>query len=150
MAALPYFDEIDPSTIDVLLITHFHLDHAASLPYFLEKTTFKGRVFMTYAQRLSTNINASMDKIEVIDFHQTVEVEGIRFWCYTAGHVLGAAMLWLILPVLGSSTPEIIPVKKTDTSVLLRPTVLPRYMHYRVHLWCPAPSTSKHPREAVH
>ncbi|KAI5356304.1 hypothetical protein L3X38_009199 [Prunus dulcis] len=37
MAALPYFDEIDPSTIDVLLITHFHLDHAASLPYFLEK-----------------------------------------------------------------------------------------------------------------
>ncbi|ONH89475.1 hypothetical protein PRUPE_I006200 [Prunus persica] len=38
------------------------------------------------------DINASMDKIEVIDFHQTVEVEGIRFWCYTAGHVLGAAM----------------------------------------------------------
>ncbi|KAL6176374.1 hypothetical protein ACLB2K_053008 [Fragaria x ananassa] len=37
MAALPYFDEIDPSTIDALLITHFHLDHAASLPYFLEK-----------------------------------------------------------------------------------------------------------------
>ncbi|KAF3678071.1 Cleavage and polyadenylation specificity factor subunit 3-I [Capsicum annuum] len=29
---------------------------------------------------------------KVIDFHQTVEVNGIRFWCYTAGHVLGAAM----------------------------------------------------------
>lgn len=28
----------------------------------------------------------------MIDFHQTVEVNGIRFWCYTAGHVLGAAM----------------------------------------------------------
>ncbi|PHT43065.1 Cleavage and polyadenylation specificity factor subunit 3-I [Capsicum baccatum] len=28
----------------------------------------------------------------VIDFHQTVKVNGIRFWCYTAGHVLGAAM----------------------------------------------------------
>ncbi|XP_061990146.1 cleavage and polyadenylation specificity factor subunit 3-I-like isoform X1 [Rosa rugosa] len=115
MAALPYFDEIDPSTIDVLLITHFHLDHAASVPYFLEKTTFKGRVFMTYATKAiyrllladymkvskvsvedmlfdEKDINASMDKIEVIDFHQTVEVEGIRFWCYTAGHVLGAAM----------------------------------------------------------
>ncbi|XP_050372179.1 cleavage and polyadenylation specificity factor subunit 3-I [Argentina anserina] len=115
MAALPYFDEIDPSTIDVLLITHFHLDHAASLPYFLEKTTFKGRVFMTYATKAiyhlllkdyvkvskfsvedmlfdEKDINASMDKIEVIDFHQTVEVGGIRFWCYTAGHVLGAAM----------------------------------------------------------
>ncbi|PRQ37126.1 putative KH-domain/beta-lactamase-domain protein, archaea [Rosa chinensis] len=115
MAALPYFDEIDPSTIDVLLITHFHLDHAASLPYFLQKTTFKGRVFMTYATKAiyrllladymkvskvsvedmlfdEKDITASTDKIEVIDFHQTVEVEGIRFWCYTAGHVLGAAM----------------------------------------------------------
>ncbi|ERM94808.1 cleavage and polyadenylation specificity factor subunit 3-I isoform X1 [Amborella trichopoda] len=115
MAALPYFDEIDPSTIDVLLVTHFHLDHAASLPYFLEKTTFKGRVFMTHATKAiyrlilsdyvkvskgsvedmlynEQDIIQSMDKIEVIDFHQTLEVNGIRFWCYTAGHVLGAAM----------------------------------------------------------
>ncbi|KHN11247.1 Cleavage and polyadenylation specificity factor subunit 3-I [Glycine soja] len=115
MSALPYFDEIDPSTLDVLLITHFHLDHAASLPYFLEKTTFRGRVFMTYATKAiyklllsdfvkvskvsvedmlfdEQDINRSMDKIEVIDFHQTVEVNGIRFWCYAAGHVLGAAM----------------------------------------------------------
>ena len=30
--------------------------------------------------------------LQVIDFHQTMEVNGIRFWCYTAGHVLGAAM----------------------------------------------------------
>ncbi|KAI4986813.1 hypothetical protein ZWY2020_019443 [Hordeum vulgare] len=115
MAALPYFDEIDPSVIDVLLVTHFHLDHAASLPYFLEKTTFKGRVFMTHATKAiyrlllsdyvkvskvsvedmlfdEQDIIRSMDKIEVIDFHQTLEVNGIRFWCYTAGHVLGAAM----------------------------------------------------------
>uniref|UniRef100_A0A2N9HNT7 Metallo-beta-lactamase domain-containing protein n=1 Tax=Fagus sylvatica TaxID=28930 RepID=A0A2N9HNT7_FAGSY len=115
MAALPYFDEIDPSTVDVLLITHFHVDHSASLPYFLEKTTFKGRVFMTYPTKAiykllltdyvkvskvsvedmlynEQDINRSMDRIEVIDFHQTVEVNGIRFWCYTAGHVLGAAM----------------------------------------------------------
>uniref|UniRef100_A0A803LER5 Uncharacterized protein n=1 Tax=Chenopodium quinoa TaxID=63459 RepID=A0A803LER5_CHEQI len=115
MAALPYFDEIDPSTIDVLLITHFHLDHAASLPYFLEKTTFKGKVYMTHATKAiyrlllsdyvkvskvsvedmlfdEQDILRSMDRIEVIDFHQTLEVNGIRFWCYTAGHVLGAAM----------------------------------------------------------
>ncbi|KAL9448410.1 hypothetical protein AB3S75_015818 [Citrus x aurantiifolia] len=115
MAALPYFDEIDPSAIDVLLITHFHLDHAASLPYFLEKTTFSGRVFMTHATKAiykllltdyvkvskvsvedmlfdEQDINRSMDRIEVLDFHQTVEVNGIKFWCFTAGHVLGAAM----------------------------------------------------------
>ncbi|KAL6127924.1 hypothetical protein ACLB2K_071285 [Fragaria x ananassa] len=89
MAALPYFDEIDPSTIDVLLITHFHLVHAASLPYFLQKTTFKGRVFMTHATKAiykllvtdyvrvskvsvedmlfdEEDIDASMDKIEVM------------------------------------------------------------------------------------
>lgn len=39
VAALPYFDEIDPAAVDVLLVTHFHLDHAAALPYFLEKVT---------------------------------------------------------------------------------------------------------------
>ncbi|CAA0841512.1 Cleavage and polyadenylation specificity factor subunit 3-I [Striga hermonthica] len=115
MAALPYFDEIDPSAIDLLLVTHFHLDHAASLPYFLEKTTFRGRVFMTHATKAiyklllsdyvkvskvsvedmlydEQDILRSMERIEVIDFHQTVDVDGVRFWCYTAGHVLGAAM----------------------------------------------------------
>ncbi|KAJ6763452.1 hypothetical protein OIU79_024073 [Salix purpurea] len=137
----------------MLFACSFHLDHAASLPYFLEKTTFRGRVFMTHATKAiykllladyvkvskvsvedmlfdEKDINHSMDKIEglrdsaywlfifitsyprrincsiderlvilipdtavkVIDFHQTVDVNGIKFWCYTAGHVLGAAM----------------------------------------------------------
>lgn len=26
----------------------FHLDHAGAVPYFLEKTNFKGKCFMTY------------------------------------------------------------------------------------------------------
>ena len=29
----------------------FHVDHAASLPYVLAKTNFKGRVFMTHATK---------------------------------------------------------------------------------------------------
>ena len=33
-----------------------------------------------------------MDKIELIDYHQTLEHKGVRFTCYNAGHVLGAAM----------------------------------------------------------
>lgn len=48
LAGLPYFDMVDPATIDMVLITHFHLDHVGALPYFLEKTTFKGKVFMTH------------------------------------------------------------------------------------------------------
>jgi Cft2 family RNA processing exonuclease len=33
-----------------------------------------------------------LEKIEVINYHQEMEVNGIKFWCYNAGHVLGAAM----------------------------------------------------------
>lgn len=40
MAALPFLDELDWSTVDAILITHFHLDHAASLTYIMEKVTF--------------------------------------------------------------------------------------------------------------
>lgn len=49
--ALPYLDELDWSTVDAILITHFHLDHAASLTYVMEKTNFKdgnGVVYMSH------------------------------------------------------------------------------------------------------
>lgn len=42
--SLPYLDgneDIDISTVDVALITHFHLDHCAAVPYLLSKTSFK-------------------------------------------------------------------------------------------------------------
>ncbi|CAI8036087.1 Cleavage and polyadenylation specificity factor subunit 3 [Geodia barretti] len=93
MDALPYTDMIDAEDIDLLLITHFHLDHCGALPWFLEKTTFKGRVFMTHATKaiyrwllsdyikvsnISTDhmlysekdLEKSMDKIETVNFHQ--------------------------------------------------------------------------------
>ncbi|XP_077977969.1 cleavage and polyadenylation specificity factor subunit 3-like [Glandiceps talaboti] len=118
MDALPYFDLIEPDEIDLLLVSHFHLDHCGALPWFLEKTTFKGRVFMTHATKaiyrwllsdyvkvsnISTeqmlytdkDLESSMDKIETIDFHVETEVNGVKFWCYNAGHVLGAAMFML-------------------------------------------------------
>lgn len=41
---------------------------------------------------ISCNSTNHFPVLQVIDFHQTLEVNGIRFWCYTAGHVLGAAM----------------------------------------------------------
>ncbi|XP_052067677.1 cleavage and polyadenylation specificity factor subunit 3-like [Mytilus californianus] len=118
VASLPYLDCVDVEDIDLLLISHFHLDHCGALPYFLEKTAFKGRCFMTHASKaiyrwllsdyvkvsnISTeyqlyadsDIEKSMDKIETLNFHQEVEVNGIKFWCYTAGHVLGAAMFMI-------------------------------------------------------
>ncbi|RUS30749.1 hypothetical protein BC938DRAFT_479003 [Jimgerdemannia flammicorona] len=115
LASLPFFDEIDPASIDVLLVSHFHLDHAAAVPYFMEKTSFKGRVFMTHPTQaifkwlLSdfvrvSNIGVddqlytedelmrSYQRIEAVDYHQEVDVGGIKFTSYNAGHVLGAAM----------------------------------------------------------
>lgn len=40
-ASLPYLDETNVAEIDVALITHFHLDHCAAVPYLLQKTSFK-------------------------------------------------------------------------------------------------------------
>jgi cleavage and polyadenylation specificity factor subunit 3 len=43
--ALPYLDSglVDLKTVDVALITHFHLDHCAAVPYLANKTPFKVR-----------------------------------------------------------------------------------------------------------
>ena len=99
--SLPFFDSLDdPSEIDLILITHFHIDHCAALPYFTEKTNFKGKIYMTHATKavmkmlLSDNIKlqtrsrplyseqelqSCVDKIEVVDYHQTVEYKGNCF-----------------------------------------------------------------------
>lgn len=119
-SSLPFYDEFDLSKIDVLLISHFHVDHAASLPYVMQKTNFQGRVFMTHPTKAiyrwllrdfvrvtsigvssggkddnlytDEDLAESFDRIETIDFHSTVDVNGIKFTAYHAGHVLGAAM----------------------------------------------------------
>uniref|UniRef100_A0ABD2WL54 Cleavage and polyadenylation specificity factor subunit 3 n=1 Tax=Trichogramma kaykai TaxID=54128 RepID=A0ABD2WL54_9HYME len=118
MDALPFVDIVDADEIDLLLISHFHLDHSGALPWFLLKTSFKGRCFMTHAtkaiyrwllsdyikvsniateQMLYTeaDLEASMDKIETLNFHEEKDVFGIKFWAYNAGHVLGAAMFMI-------------------------------------------------------
>ncbi|KAJ7398800.1 Cleavage and polyadenylation specificity factor subunit 3 [Pitangus sulphuratus] len=75
MDALPYIDLIDPAEIDLLLISHnISADD------------------MLYTE---TDLEESMDKIETINFHEVKEVAGIKFWCYHAGHVLGAAMFMI-------------------------------------------------------
>lgn len=115
MSTLPYFDHINPADVDVLLVTHFHLDHSGSVPYFVNRTEYKGKVFMTHPTRPicrmlwhdyariskisaedqifgSQDIDQTMDRIELMDYHDERQVKGIKFSCYRAGHVLGAAM----------------------------------------------------------
>ena len=51
MDALPFVDMIEADQVDLLLVSHFHLDHAGALPWFLQKTTFKGKCYMTHATK---------------------------------------------------------------------------------------------------
>ncbi len=121
MGGLPFLDRVDLETIDVVLITHFHLDHIASLPYLTERTGFRGRIFMTHPTKAvmrlllgdylrlldmrqakadevlytEKDLQSCVEKIELIDYHQTVTVGGLTFYGLQAGHVLGACMFWL-------------------------------------------------------
>ncbi|KAI6170835.1 Cleavage and polyadenylation specificity factor subunit 3 [Aphelenchoides bicaudatus] len=93
-AALPFVDLIDAESLDLLLITHFHLDHCGALPWFLNKTGFRGRCFMTQATKSIYRMLLG-DYIKMSNFHEQKEVNGIKFWPYVAGHVLGAAMFMI-------------------------------------------------------
>lgn len=118
IACLPFFDYYDTlSSIDILLITHFHLDHCAALPYLLTKTNFSGSVYMTHPTKsiyklilqdyikvsnlsestqnqiyTESDLLSTLDQITGINYHQTVYTHGIKFHAMNAGHVLGAAM----------------------------------------------------------
>lgn len=115
VSSLPFLDLIDLSRIDAILVTHFHLDHAAALPFLTEKTEFKGKVYMTHPTKAilkwllndyirvinssseqdfytEQDLQSCYDKIIPIDYHQQVSIKGIRFTALNAGHVLGAAM----------------------------------------------------------
>ncbi|PSC69749.1 NAD-dependent deacetylase SRT1 [Micractinium conductrix] len=106
---------VDLAEVDVMLVTHFHLDHCAAVPYVTGHTPFRGRVLMTHATKAivhtllkdfvkvsrggsgeglytEKDLDAAMEKTEVVDFHQTVDVGGVRVTAYRACHVLGAAM----------------------------------------------------------
>ena len=43
MASLPYFDQVALEEVDAMLVTHFHLDHCAAVPFVSAKTPFRVR-----------------------------------------------------------------------------------------------------------
>ncbi len=116
-ASLPFLDQVDLAGVDVMLITHFHLDHVAAVPFVVGHTNFKGRIFMTHPTKAiahtllkdfvklnkssqntlysDKDVEMASQRTEVIDFQQTIDVDGIKITAYRAGHVLGAAMFMI-------------------------------------------------------
>src|SRR5277367_6821091 len=113
-ASLPYVIMKVTSSIVVLLIVDrlsrqsiHDASHKSHLPfpvvrlhqsfvYSLPLSSLISSAIDTEDQIYDTkDLTASLDRIEAVDFHSTVEVDGIRFTPYHAGHVLGAAMYFI-------------------------------------------------------
>lgn len=123
---LPNFDYFNESHcgrhfVDIIVISHFHIDHCGSLPYFVETTQFDGLIFMTHPTRAALpivledckkifesksqmenqlynteQINNCLSKVVALNMEETYEIEQefiIR--PYYAGHVIGAAMFFV-------------------------------------------------------
>lgn len=102
--------------VDLVLISHFHLDHIGALPRFTEMFGFEGDVYAseptkTVAPMLlrdyaglrrkgtknvtvfsETQMNRCVEKIKTMDLNERVLVNGMEIKAYYAGHVLGAVM----------------------------------------------------------
>lgn len=107
--------------IDCVIISHFHLDHCGSLPYFTEVLGYDGPIFMTFPTKAicpilledfrrilistsptgeqlftSEHIKNCMKKVTPMNLHQTIILDNqLEIRAFYAGHVLGAAIFYV-------------------------------------------------------
>ncbi len=111
----------DPASIDILFVTHAHIDHVGRIPKLIYDG-FQGKIYSTIptkdiaklmlddtANILSKSDNSVLQKIyaepvlkqvfslwEVVDYHQDLRVDDFIFRFRDAGHILGSAMVEII------------------------------------------------------
>ncbi|MDE2400009.1 MAG: MBL fold metallo-hydrolase [Patescibacteria group bacterium] len=109
----------DPKEIDILFVTHSHVDHVGRIPKLLHEG-FRGKIYSTKPTKalslpmledtagiLSKNTDIGLDKIytpeniklalslwEGFDYHQKINVTpNLEVSLFNAGHILGSAMV---------------------------------------------------------
>ncbi|CAK8991020.1 unnamed protein product [Durusdinium trenchii] len=112
----PEFKDLDVAKLDLVLLTHFHLDHAGALPYLTEVLGYRGLLLMTHPTRAiaplilrdflrfrpqkkedarykTEMINPCFERAKCVQLQERVVVkENLTVTAYYAGHVLGAVM----------------------------------------------------------
>ncbi|KKU50136.1 MAG: hypothetical protein A3F53_00650 [Candidatus Zambryskibacteria bacterium RIFCSPHIGHO2_12_FULL_48_10] len=110
----------DPASIDALFATHAHIDHIGLIPK-LYREGFRGDIYSTRATKsiaeflLADAVKINADDAEPIygaddvlgclslwktlEYHQKLELNGIKVEFLNAGHILGSAMAQFSFPL---------------------------------------------------